>query len=126
MSWPRRNWPRKNEGFRIYRFQNKTYFLLAPDARNEEEAVVVAQTLNEDDEVVIDSCIIDRRWMERSSIKRIQWSELPDEWKRVFRPWLGGPPESHRGLWLLDYQPEAKAVGDLDGEDATAQDSAVS
>ena len=96
MSWGRHNWPRKNEGLRIYQERDGTFFLFDP-VTNEGIANVLTGK-----EPSLGSCMISPEFIYRKRCKRVQWTELPDEWRRAFRHWLINRPEEIRGFWLVN------------------------
>lgn len=58
---------------------------------------------------------ISREFIYKSGCKRVQWSELPEEWQRAFLNYMEPVfddeewwrPEEQRGLWLVGNQPGA-------------------
>jgi hypothetical protein len=48
------------------------------------------------------------------SAKRVQWSELPEEWQTRFQNYLSRSPERIRGLWRVGKQPKPEYQTDLE------------
>lgn len=110
MSWGRHGWPRKNEGLRLYRERNGTYFLLDPECGHHGHSAIA--NVLEGTEPSLGSCNIDRRWLNSQSLKRVQWSEIPEKWQKAILPWLDEKPEDIRGFWLVDQTERIQQRGD--------------
>lgn len=100
MSWGRHGWPRKDEGLRLYRDRDGSYFILDPADNTVGGYSAIANVLN-GPEPSLGSCVIGRSYTYDRGCKRVQWSELPPKWRKAFRPWLESKPEKIRGFWLV-------------------------
>jgi hypothetical protein len=106
-SWGRHGWPRKDEGLRIYRERDGGYLLMDPEegVRGNHDAVV---NVYQGPQPSPASGTIARDYTYRTGCKRVQWSELPEEYQKSFMSWLpdGEKPEDIRGFWLVGNQPK--------------------
>jgi hypothetical protein len=102
----RHNWPRKNEGVRIYRERCGAYFIIWPELRNGRghyDAIVNVMTGSEPS---LGNGSVSPEWLRDAGNTRVQWSEIPSDWQSALRYWLDHKPESYRGLWLIDNEPQ--------------------
>ncbi len=102
-TWGRHGWPRKDEGLRIYRDRDGSYLLMDPERFN--GAYDAIGNVMAGPRPSLGSCRVSSDWL-ASGVKRVQWSELPEEWQAAFRPWLDAEPEDIRGFWLVEQQPK--------------------
>jgi hypothetical protein len=91
---------------RIYKERNGAYFLI--DVATENAAYDGIANVMEGPTPSLGSCRVGRNYMYDKGCKRVQWSELPEEWQVAFQYWLGDTkPEDIRGFWLVGNQPVA-------------------
>lgn len=103
-------WPRKNDGGRIYKDKKERgYFIIFMDLEHLQFGgyEAIANVLV-GDSPSLGTCTISPNYLANKWPKRVEWSELPEEWQRAFRPWLGDDvtPESIRGFWRAGNQPK--------------------
>jgi hypothetical protein len=110
-TWGRHNWPRKNEGYRLYRERDGSHVLVVPDAvqRGTGHLDAIGNAFAGPTPTLA-STSVSREWLLDAGVKRVQWSELTEEWQAAFRRWLDDEkPEDIRGFWLVGQQPKQEA-----------------
>jgi len=110
-SWGRHGWPRKDEGLRIYRERCGSYLLLDPDSKHSSFPGAYDATGNvfPGPRPSLGSTTVRANYIFQGGVKRVQWSEIPEEWQEAFRRWLDAEPETIRGFWLVGQQPKQEA-----------------
>lgn len=109
-------WPRKNEDARLYRERKSGAYLMVITAngRNRDGTWDAIANVYEDRS---DPCLSSTGASDRYlhlRCKRVEWSELPEEWKEAFLCRMEGweedgsdatNPEDVRGFWRIGNQP---------------------
>jgi hypothetical protein len=98
-------WPKKNEGFRLYKDSKKCFLLLDP-VYERGGYVGIAETLIDPipDQPMLASTSVSHQYIYNR--KRVSWIELPEVWKISFSSWLAESPEAYRGLWRIGEREE--------------------
>jgi hypothetical protein len=109
--------PRKNDELRLYKDkkQKGVYFMLLVCngfGRGGYDAIANAYTGASPS---LCGTSISPNFLARTWPKRIEWRELPEEWKAAFAAYLSEDdepfqPEKYRGLWRVGNQPAATAA----------------
>ncbi len=104
MSWGRHGWPRTNEGFRLYKERDEAYLMLDIPAQGGYYSAIA--NAFKGPEPSLGSCSVALNFTYVKGCKRVQWSELPKEWKAAFIQWINVKPKDVRGFWLVGHQPK--------------------
>jgi hypothetical protein len=104
---PKRGWPRKDEGARIYRDKDKkSYFIVFLDPTNNRRIVgAVANAMFSSRPASLGSTNVSPNYISDNWLKRFAWDELPIDWQKAFRAWLQVDPGEVRGFWRVGSQP---------------------
>lgn len=103
----RHNWPRKNDGIRVYRERCGAYVLVFPEQVQRSNGHLDAVgNVHGGDHPSLASTSVSREWFLNAGVKRVQWSEIPEDWQRALSRWFDGKPEGIRGFWAIGNQPK--------------------
>lgn len=99
-------WPKKNETMRLYRDRDGSYLAIYPDECERGKYTALANVYA-GPEPSLCGTSIGRDWFASVWPTRVEWTDLPDEWKRAFAKYLDDDerPESIRGFWRVGNQP---------------------
>lgn len=107
-------WPRKNEIMRIYRERDGGYIFLnvadGPNIWGRYDAIV---NVHAGPRPSLCSGGVCMDYIRQNWLKRVQWSDLPEEWQSAFRPWLHADslaPDQIRGFWKVRNEPSTLAT----------------
>ncbi len=106
-SWGRHGWPRKDEVMRLYRERDGSYMMVDVPIGRDGTYAAIANAL-EGPEPSLATTGVSPSYLLQAGCKRVQWSELPREWKAAFLYWLSFDkikPRDVRGFWLVGNQP---------------------
>ena len=98
------SWPRKNEGCRLYQErQTKSYILvIIENGRSSSGHWDAVGNVMNDSKPCLAGCSASDMYL-HNRCKRVQWSDLSEEWKNAFLAYMGDwdqkQPEQIRGLW---------------------------
>lgn len=98
-------WPRKNEECRLYKERKGAYLLVflgdkCPDGSYEAVGEVL---IDNDPNVPRLASTSVSTWHLYSKCKRVQWSDIPEQWQKALKEWLVGNPKDIRGLWKINH-----------------------
>lgn len=96
-------WSRKNDIARIYRERGGSHIVVFPDQVNGRGMIDCIGNAYAAPGPSLASTSVDPGYLRRC--KRVQWSDLPQDFKNAFKHWLIDPPESIRGFWKIGCQP---------------------
>jgi len=102
---PKRGWPRKNEGARIYRDKDKKVYMLVYIDDNVRHFDAVTGVRASLPYIYLSTINITKAYIADNWLKRVAWYELPARWRQAFGAWLPDGPENVRGLWRVGEQP---------------------
>jgi hypothetical protein len=102
-------WPRKHESCRLYQERkDKSYLLVITENGLHNGAYEAIANVYYGPDPSLCSTSVSPLYL-LNHCRRVQWSDLPDEWQRAFRVWMGEWdqfPEQIRGLWRVGEQPK--------------------
>ena len=99
-------WPRKNDGCRLYQERKDKSFILVitENGRNSQGDFGALGNVYEDSSPCLASTQVSPVYL-HDRCRRVQWSDLPDEWRRAFGLWMeewDQPPKQIRGFWQVN------------------------
>lgn len=98
-------WPKKNEGFRLYKEPKKCFLLLDPVYENGCYQGIADILIDPTpDQPMLASTSVSYQYI--SNRKRVSWIELPEVWQKALSEWLTSLPEAYRGLWRIGEREE--------------------
>jgi hypothetical protein len=108
-------WPRKNDQMRLYRDKQNAYVLVFVDDERRGLHDALANVYDGSSPSLCGTQVSDR-WFVQTWPKRVEWSDLPTEWKEAFMRYMDDDehpfrPEEIRGLWKVGHQPTCHGTG---------------
>lgn len=105
----RHNWPRKDEVYRLYRERDGSYLIVIVDDLSPPGFGAIANALSGPNPSLCYTTV-SRQYIFEAGLKRVQFSEIPEEWQQAIRNYLSNdPPERPdgiRGFWTMGNQPK--------------------
>lgn len=103
-------WPRENEVGRIYRDKDGSYCIVWPKTRNGRGCMDALANAFEGSRPTLCGVTVHPDYLASGGLRRVSWSDLPAVWQQNFRGWLTVPPETIRGFWHTEEQPQHRTV----------------
>lgn len=98
-------WPRKNEECRLYRERSGSYLLvIIENGRGSSGHWEVIANVYDGPEPSLCSTSASDGYLQSGGVKRVEWSVLPERWKRAFMEYIqqwNTTPEAIRGFWKI-------------------------
>ncbi len=107
------SWPRKNDSMRLYQENVDKSFILVLTGNGVHGGTydAIGNALYSGSSPSLASTGVGPIYL-LNRCRRVEWSDLPQEWKRAFQYWLNcepaTKPESVRGFWRVGNQPASK------------------
>ncbi len=102
------SWPRKNDSMRLYQEKtDKSFILVLVENGIDGGTYDAIGNAYEGPNPGLASTGVGPLYL-LNRCRRVEWSELPTEWKRAFQYWLDSDdtkPETVRGFWRVGNQP---------------------
>lgn len=100
------SWPRKNEVCRLYQERKQKSFLIVfPDQTNGKGDYDAIANAYDGPNPSLCGVTVGPLYL-LNCCRRVQWSDLPENWQRAFRNIIEGTPETIRGFWKIGQQPK--------------------